>query len=144
MKPHLKYEYHHLGIPLTDGKSEGRYSPGVGMYTADNPGKFRIQWHRFSPDSPLPPLLKTLPHVAFRVDDLQEAIEGEEVILGPYEPIEGFYVAIINDAGVPIELVQTLLSDNELWEHAMEKKGMLYEKTVLQSYSIQNCTTSSR
>ena len=85
------------------------------MYTADNPGKFRVQWHRFTHDSPLHPLLKTVPHVAFKVNRLSAAIEGEEIILGPYEPIDGYRVAVINHAGVPIELIETTLSDDEIW-----------------------------
>jgi len=40
------------------------------------------------------------------------------VLLGPYEPIEGFRVAIIEDGGMPIELIQTLLTDDEIWERA--------------------------
>ncbi|EPY5324295.1 hypothetical protein ACXDTH_004994 [Klebsiella variicola] len=58
------------------------------MYTTDNPGKFKVQWHRFTDDSPLHQLLKTVPHVAFKVDDLSAAICDEEVILGPYEPFD--------------------------------------------------------
>jgi len=50
--------------------------------------------------------LKTVPHVAFKVNSLSAAIEGEEIILGPYEPIDGYRVAVINDAGVPIELIE--------------------------------------
>jgi len=67
-----------------------------------------------------------VPHVAFKVDDLQQAIEGEEVILGPYEPVDDYFVAVINDAGVPIELIQTGLSDEELWARARSGQGSLY------------------
>ncbi|MEX5411567.1 hypothetical protein GV764_02260 [Atlantibacter hermannii] len=126
MKPDIHYTFHHVGIPLQDGVQEGIYSANAGMYTTDNPGKFRVQWHRFTEDSPLHPLLKTVPHVAFKVDDLQQAIEGEEVILGPYEPIDDYFVAVINDAGVPIELIQTGLSDEELWGRARSGQGSLY------------------
>ena len=98
------------------------------MFTADNPGKFKVQWHRFTDDSPLHPLLKTVPHVAFKVDNLSAAISNEEIILGPYEPIDDYFVAVINDAGVPIELIQTTLTDEELWERARTGKGSLYRK----------------
>ncbi|EKS6646053.1 hypothetical protein QCD58_004993 [Enterobacter hormaechei] len=128
MKDTLKYEFHHFGIPLQDGKEEGTFSEKAGMYTADNPGKFRVQWHRFTDDSPLHVLLKTMPHVAFKVDNLEEAVRGEEIILGPYEPIDEYFVAVINDAGVPIELIQTSLSDDELWGRARSGKGSLYRK----------------
>lgn len=128
MKPGIHYQFHHLGIPLQDGKAEGIFSEKAGMYTTDNPGKFRVQWHRFTPGSPLHPLLKTVPHVAFRVDNLYLAIEGEEVILGPYEPIDDYVVAVINDNGAPIELIQTTLSDDELWQRARNGQGSLYRK----------------
>lgn len=126
MKKNMKYEFHHLGIPLHDSNTEGRYSDKMGMYTADNPGKFRVQWHRFTDESPLHTLLKNVPHVAFKVDNLEEAIRGEEILLGPYEPVDKFFVAVINDAGVPIELIQTTLSEEELWTLAGSGQGWLY------------------
>ncbi|MFB0713276.1 VOC family protein [Buttiauxella noackiae] len=128
MKDTVKYEFHHFGIPLQDGKEEGVFSEKAGMYTVDNPGKFRVQWHRFTDNSPLHPLLKTVPHVAFKVDNLEDAIRGEEIILGPYEPIDDYFVAVINDCGVPIELIQTTLSDDELWGRARTGQGSLYRK----------------
>ncbi|MDQ2128293.1 hypothetical protein R4I72_07490 [Leclercia adecarboxylata] len=70
--------------------------------------------------------MKTLPHVAFKVNSLSAAIEGEEIILGPYEPIDGYPVAVINDAGVPIELIETTLSDDEIWPRARSGHGSLY------------------
>ena len=126
MKKNVNYEFHHLGIPTNKPKSNETYSEAMEMYTSDNPGKFRIQWHRFNENSPFHPLLKTLPHAAFKVDDLNAAIKDEEIILGPYEPIDDYMVAVINDAGVPIELVQTNLTDEELWNRARNKQGSIY------------------
>lgn len=128
MKDNVEYQFHHFGIPVEEGLEQGTYSEKAGMYTFDNPGKFRVQWHRFTHDSPLHPLLKTVPHVAFKVNDLAQAIDGEEVILGPYEPIDDYFVAVINDNGVPIELIQTTLSDEELWGRARSCQGSLYRK----------------
>ncbi|MFZ4168731.1 hypothetical protein ACEV60_08710 [Enterobacter ludwigii] len=128
MKAHVKYEFHHFGIPVQDGDTTGKFSANAGMYTTDNPGKFRVQWHRFTDDSPLHSLLKTVPHVAFKVSSLAEAIAGETVILGPYEPIDDYRVAVIDDGGVPIELIETTLSDEELWARATAGQGSLYRK----------------
>lgn len=128
MKSNVKYTFHHFGIPLQDGVFEGAYSEKAEMYTVDNPGQFRVQWHRFKDSSPLHNLIKTVPHVAFKVDNLLRAIEDEEVILGPYEPIDGFFVAMINDNGAPIELIETTLSDDEIWERARSGQGDLYRK----------------
>jgi hypothetical protein len=126
MKVGITYEFHHTGIPTLEVRDGEIFSPNVGMYTSDNNGTFRIQWHRFTLDSPLHPLIKNLPHVAFKVDNLQEAIAGQEVILGPYEPIDDYFVAIINDAGVPVELIQTSLPDEEIWGRAKRGEGSLY------------------
>lgn len=126
MKPHITYCFHHLGIPSDDPNIDGNYSEKAGMYTKDHTGQFRVQWHRFTEDSPLHPLIKTVPHVAFKVDNLQAAIVDEDVILGPYEPIDDYYVAVINDHGVPIELIETTLSDEELWARARNRQGSLY------------------
>ena len=128
MKPGMRYEFHHTGIPTTEARPNEVFSAVAGMFTSDNPGRFRIQWHRFTPESPLHPLLKTVPHVAFKVDDLAAAIEGEVVILGPYEPIDGFRVAVIEDAGVPVELIETELSDEEVWGRARRGEGALYRR----------------
>lgn len=126
MKAHIQYRFHHFGIPVSDGLQDGVFSQKAGMYTTDNPGQFRVQWHRFTPDSPLHPLIRTVPHVAFTVSDLEEAIRDEVVILGPYEPVDGFFVAIIDDAGVPVELIQTDLTDEEVWSRARSGQGSLY------------------
>jgi hypothetical protein len=61
---------------------------------------------RFEPDSPLPELVKTVPHVAFEVDNLEVAIQGKEVLIPPNSPSEGIIVAFIIDNGAPIEFIQ--------------------------------------
>ncbi len=47
-----------------------------------------------------------LPHVAYRVDDLDAAIAGEEVILGPFEPAEFGPVVFVHKDGAVIEYLQ--------------------------------------
>ena len=126
MKPNITYVFHHTGIPTTEIKPNETYSASAKMFTSDNDGNFKIQWHRFEADSSLHPLIKTLPHVAFRVNNLSAAIEGEEVILGPYEPIDDYFVAMISDNGVPVEFIQTQLTDDELWNRRKKLEGALY------------------
>lgn len=77
-------------------------------------------------DSPLSEIIKTNPHIAFKVDNLEEAIEDEEIILEIYEPIDDYFVAVINDNGIAIELIQTQLSDEEIWDRAKKGRGSLY------------------
>lgn len=119
MRHDVTYEFHHIGIPTSEMREGERYSPQFRMYTSDSDCEFtRIQYHRFEAGSPLHELMRTVPHPAFKVDDLDKAIDAKEVILGPYEPIDGFRVAVIVDDGLPVELIQTALSDDEVWKRA--------------------------
>jgi hypothetical protein len=122
----VTYEFHHLGIPTQSERPGERYSDVYAMYTSDDPCRVaRVQWHRFKSESPLHPLLKNAPHPAFKVSDLERAIAGKTVILGPYEPVAGYRVAAIEDGGLAIELIETHLSDDELWSRA-ERQTVLY------------------
>ena len=61
---------------------------------------------RFEPDSPLPELVLTVPHVAFKVDDLEAELKGKDVLIEPNSPSEGVRVAFIVHNGAPIEFVE--------------------------------------
>lgn len=125
----VMYEFHHLGIPTSEVKPGERYSAKFGLYTSDSGSSIaRMQWHRFDADSPLPALMRSVPHPAFKVSDLKRAIEGLPLLLGPYEPIEGFRVAIVDDGGMPVELIETRLGDDEIWGRAKSgERAALYE-----------------
>ncbi len=115
----LEGTFHHMGIPTTDPRPGERFSKRFEMYTSDSDcDLLRIQWHRFEHGSSLHHLIRTVPHVAFKVSDLNHAIEGRNILLGPYEPIPDFRVAIIEDGGHPVELIETALTDEELWQRA--------------------------
>lgn len=108
-------KYHHMGIPTTEVKNNEIYHEE--MKFSSTPflhNEYRIQWHRFENGCELPDILKKTPHVAFKVDSIEKEIDGKKVILGPYEPIPGYRVAIIDFDGMPIEFVETDLSDEEL------------------------------
>ncbi|MDP6455670.1 MAG: hypothetical protein QF898_20500 [SAR202 cluster bacterium] len=47
-----------------------------------------------------------MPHVAYRVDDLEEAISGEEVVLGPIEPADWGRAAFIHKDGAILEYLE--------------------------------------
>jgi hypothetical protein len=67
---------------------------------------YGIEWMRFETDSTVSPLIQTVPHLAFEVDDLEEALEGKEVLLEPTELYPGARVAMIVSDGAPVELLQ--------------------------------------
>jgi len=83
------------------------YLPRFKLYASgyeDSP--YKVEWMRYEPDCPLPEIVKTIPHVAFEVDDLAEAIKGKKIIIQPNSPSPGVLVAFIEDNGAPIELMQ--------------------------------------
>lgn len=77
------------------------------MYVSGYGGSvYGIEWMRFEPECPLPEIVKNVPHVAFEVDNLLEAIEGKKVIIKPNSPSDGVQVAFIEHNGAPVELMQ--------------------------------------
>ena len=76
---------------------------------------YGVEWMRFDADCPLPELVKTVPHVAFIVEDLAKVIKGKQVIIKPNRPSEGVTVAFIEDHGAPIEFIQYDDPDNPPW-----------------------------
>ncbi len=101
------FRYHHLGIP-TDVPREGEvYLEKFKMYVSGfETSPFGVEWMRYEPDCPLPELVKTVPHIAFVVDDLEAAIAGHEILIEPNSPSEGITVAFIVHNGAPIEFLQ--------------------------------------
>jgi len=99
--------YHHLGIPTCEQRPGERYLPEYGMYVSGyEESPFRIEWMRFGEDCPLPELVQRVPHVAFEVDDLEAALEGQEILIPPNSPSPGILVAFIVSDGAPVELMQ--------------------------------------
>ena len=87
-------KFSHLGIPTLD-RFDGEIDlPHLKMTVSDHQSNpFGIQWQRYWEDAPYPELVKSLPHVAFEVDDLMTALEGYEVIIATNSPSRGVMVA---------------------------------------------------
>ena len=100
-------KFNHIGIPVT-GKFEGEIDiPHLKMTVSDHENNpYGIQWQRYWEGAPYPELVKTIPHVAFIVEDLQAEIAGKNVIIEPNSPSEGLVVAFIEVNGAPVELME--------------------------------------
>jgi hypothetical protein len=100
------WRYHHLGIPTNVPRAGETYLAKFGLYVSGFPtSPYGIEWMRFEADSPLHPLIKSLPHVAFEVDDLDSALSGQDVIFPPGSPSDGVRAAMIVVDGAPVELI---------------------------------------
>jgi hypothetical protein len=100
-------KYHHIGIPTKIPRENETYLEKYKTYVSGyEESPYGVEWMRFEPDSPLPELVKTVPHVAFEVDDLEAAIQDKEVLTPPNSPSEGITVAFIVHNGAPIEFIE--------------------------------------
>jgi hypothetical protein len=100
-------KYHHLGIPTTIRQPGETYLEEYKVYcTNHDANPCGIQWMRYEQDCPLPEIVKTLPHVAFEVEDLTQALDGYEVLIEPNSPSEGVLVAFVLCDGAPVEFLE--------------------------------------
>jgi hypothetical protein len=100
-------KYHHLGIPTEIPRVGETYLEEFKMFVSGyETSPYGIEWMRFEPDSPLPELVKTVPHIAFEVNDLEAEIVGKKILIEPNSPSAGITVAFVVDNGAPIEFLQ--------------------------------------
>lgn len=103
------WRYHHVGIPTDTPRAGESYLAEYQFYHSGFPeSPYGVEWMRFETGSPVHELVKTVPHVAFEVDDLDEALKGKTVLMPPGSPSAGVRTAMIVDDGCPIELIQFL------------------------------------
>jgi len=102
----LGWRYHHIGVPTEIYRDDEKYLPQYKMYVSGfSSSPYGIEWMRFEPESPLPEIIRTVPHIAFEVDDLEVALQDREVIAPPGSPSNGVRAAMIIHNGAPVELI---------------------------------------
>ena len=108
-------KYHHLGIPTQKRREDEVHLSHLGVYVSGyEDSSFGIEWMRFEDDAPYPDLVKTVPHVAFEVPSVREAVVGKKVIIEPNSPSPGVMVAFIEENGAPIEFIEIDRSISDL------------------------------
>src|SRR6266536_932745 len=82
-------KYHHLGIPTAEKREGEVHLKHLKIYVSGyKESPYHIEWMRYEPDAPYPELVKTMPHVAFEVDDLKQELKGKKVIIEPNNPAQ--------------------------------------------------------
>lgn len=103
----MAYQFSHIGIPTIEEKDwDGFYEPGKIHYTDFNKDEYGIEWIKFDADSPMPEMMRTLSHVAYLVDNIEEALIGREVLVETFSPGDGVRVAFIAHNGSPVEFME--------------------------------------
>jgi catechol 2,3-dioxygenase-like lactoylglutathione lyase family enzyme len=102
-------EFDHIGIPASEKHEGMRFLESKRLWLtspADHP--YRVEWLWYEEGSPEAELVRKRPHVAFRVDSLEEAMAGGSVISEPFDVFGEVRVGFIEVDGAPIEFVQPL------------------------------------
>ena len=103
------WKYHHLGIPTNIKMPNERYLPHLKFYVSGfSTSPFGIEWMRFDDDCPISDLIKSVPHIAFEVENIDKELQEHdfEIISEPGVPSEGVRAAMIKFNGAPIELIE--------------------------------------
>jgi hypothetical protein len=100
-------EFDHIGIPAPAKREEMRFLESKRLWLtspADHP--FRVEWLWYEPGSAEHELVRSVSHVAYRVDSLEDAMEGHRVIAEPFDVFGEVRVSFVEVDGVPVEFVQ--------------------------------------
>jgi len=101
------WRYHHLGIPTNMPQPNEIYLEHLKIYVSGfETSPYGIEWMRFDEDCPISELIKTVPHIAFEVDDLDSALVGKRMLGEITSPCQGLRVAMIIQNGAPVELME--------------------------------------
>ena len=109
--------FDHIGLVTTEPQQGESWVEATRVWVT-NPRNhpFHVEWLRFEPDSPVAGLLRTEPHLAYRVDDVHRAVEGHSVLAAPFDVGNGFLtVAFVDVGGAVIEFMQYGDPDETGW-----------------------------
>lgn len=109
----MQKQFDHIGIFTTEPQlGESWVESSRVWVTNPRVHPLRIEYLRVADPPEIDPSdvgrwkLWNLPHIAYRVDDLEQAIAGEELILGPFEPGDFGQVAFIHKDGAVVEYLE--------------------------------------
>ena len=81
-------EFDHVGIITEDEKEGAIYVEATKVWVTDfRVDPYGIEWLRFEPDTPVTGPVRDLPHVAFRVENIEKTAEemGLKTLLEPFD-----------------------------------------------------------
>ncbi len=99
--------FHHFGVPTSTKQENEVYLEGAKVSITDPDNHpYRIEYLRFEAGSPMHPDVQNNAHAAFMVDDIEAALNGQNVIVPAFDATDTLKVAFINDGGAVIELME--------------------------------------
>lgn len=109
--------FDHVGLITDEQKPNESWVEATRVWvTSPRAHACNIEWLRFEPDSPVTGPLRTEPHVAYRVADVDKAVKGHAVLAEPFDVGNGFVtVAFVDIDGAVVEFMQYANPDEEGW-----------------------------
>lgn len=104
----MKKTFSHVGIPTKESKAGEVYNEGMKLFLTDfSHSEHNIEWLRFDADCEMPKEIQEHTHIAYAVENLEEAIAGQKVILDPCSVSDTLRIAFIVDSeGCPMEFME--------------------------------------
>ena len=101
-------QFSHIGVITEEAKPGEVFVEATRVWVTDFANHpFHVEWLRFEPDSPVTGPVREQPHVAYRVDSIEDAALGLPVLLEPFRPREGLRVGFyLSDDGAVVELME--------------------------------------
>jgi hypothetical protein len=100
-------EFDHIGVPAPAKRGDMRYLESKRLWLtspADHP--YRVEWLWYEPDSLEAELIRTVPHVAYLVESLEQAMAAGPVLAEPFDVFGVVRVGFFEVDGAPVEFVQ--------------------------------------
>lgn len=117
MKSPTKYVFDHIGVPTRDSHPGEMFIEQTRVWVT-NPRNhpFNVEFLRFEEDSSVTGPLREQYHTAYRVPNLEEALQGHEILADPFRPADNFaVVAFVYYDGQVIEFMEFDDPENTEW-----------------------------
>ena len=99
--------FDHVGVPTTEKQPGEMWVAETRVWVTDPmQHPHRVEWLRYEPDSPVTGPVRDQPHMAFRVDRLEDELAGTEIVLGPFQPTDTLRVVFVRKDGAVFEFME--------------------------------------
>ena len=117
MRQFDRSRFDHVGVVTSEKKPGERWVEATRVWvTSPRDHPYNIEFLRFESDSPVTGPIRTGPHVAYRVTNVERAIQGHQVLLAPFDVGNGFMtVAFVVVDGAVVEFMQYANPDETGW-----------------------------
>ena len=101
-------DFDHVGIPTDDIQPGEMWVEETRVWVTnpqDHP--YKVEYLRYEPDSPVTGPVRDLPHIAFQVPNLEEAMGDLPIVLGPFHANENLRVVFVLKDGAVFEFMES-------------------------------------